>query len=1152
MHCFTPNINNFLFLSAVLLHSMIVQCVSLSSQQNVYVRPRNCTSESSSSVGSMNESYIEQSVSLETALLNLESNSTLVLLPGVHCIDNLHEVLKDLEYVSIRGESSETVRITCGSTVGLAFLSFYELSIENVTIDGCGNSNLKIRNFFNVLVNEKEIELFYTINMLNRNDIALMVGDCYNLHMSKVIIKNTRGLGLLGVNIIGHSELIELVLSHNTPFESSFSVGHVFTQERVGGGALFLYQDYDYNKIIRTNNTLLVRDSNFLYNSYSGSEIAYIAYNRIFSDRRENYYFLGAAGGLSIIMTQYYYRINVIVHNCLFQNNTAKYGSGMFVGKFAGVLDSHVVVTDSVLQQNGISGDLVGDPDYRCEGVGMSLLLDMSRPRLEYFQPSSFVASSTIHISRTLFKQNRASSAGALLIVSLYYPIAGSSGRDIVTVDDCMFVDNSAVRHSAIQALELKASFIQPGVHLILHDIKIINNSLILLNPDATKEQVSDTIQLVSINVTMCGQTNISNNDGSGMSLTGSGVLAFEGDILFSNNVASYGGGLRSESGWIIVITNNTSIRFSNNSASVYGGGIYANSLPGSCLLYWGRVSLYCFGEISLSCSDVLGSLNVSLSFDGNRSPLGSMIYGSSFENCPWAEHLRQTYALNSTNDTLVNILHQGNAFMFFDSSPNSAREVSTPTTTVSIEDKETSVLDIMPGHVFHLAVETLDEFDRFVPTVLSATSGTTEISRNHEGGVTAKIGNSDYYFLGEDPATHDIPLQVFGNPPQTSINISLVSVGSFAQSQFVVNLINCTDGYNYSGESCVCDTRIEASQLNCTDEGNFLVPTGVWIGRGPDDSLLVASCNFDYCLQGERTVSPTNFTTQCNAGYHRQGISCGECQTNYSLSFGSNRCQLCKNTELYLIFVIAVMGILVIAIICFLEITVSDGYLNGALFFSNVVSVYIPIFINGTVVNGTDIMGLFFLSSWLNLGLGFVSCFFDGMNALQRSTLNFIFPLYLYTLMAVIILFASKSRRFAAALSRRSFSPMKLFATLLVMTYGSLLQNCIEILGFNVVSTFNSNILYLWRSDSNQEMFRQFHIPLGIVAIILLIFFIIPAPLILICPVLQVKALKKYVPLYDAFWAPFKPKYRFWVGLRLLLRVFPLLFAYFFIFPFN
>ena len=76
------------------------------------------------------------------------------------------------------------------------------------------------------------------------------------------------------------------------------------------------------------------------------------------------------------------------------------------------------------------------------------------------------------------------------------------------------------------------------------------------------------------------------------------------------------------------------------------------------------------------------------------------------------------------------------------------------------------------------------------------------------------------------------------------------------------------------------------------------------------------------------------------------------------------------------------------------------------------------------------------------------------------------------------------------------------------------------------------------WFTDANQEYFTGYHIPLVLIAAVLMVVYVIPFPFLMLFPKLFYCYVKKLVPFYDALWAPYKLKYRFWLGVRLIIRL--------------
>ena len=117
----------------------------------------------------------------------------------------------------------------------------------------------------------------------------------------------------------------------------------------------------------------------------------------------------------------------------------------------------------------------------------------------------------------------------------------------------------------------------------------------------------------------------------------------------------------------------------------------------------------------------------------------------------------------------------------------------------------------------------------------------------------------------------------------------------------------------------------------------------------------------------------------------------------------GSNRCSDCTNTSTYITISLAILmmlaGIALLLLIKLFNLTISDGSINGLLFYAYIVklneSVYFP---QGSV----PVISQFI--AWINLDLGFEYCFINGLDGYWKMWLQFVFPLYLWSFVIVII----------------------------------------------------------------------------------------------------------------------------------------------------
>ena len=163
--------------------------------------------------------------------------------------------------------------------------------------------------------------------------------------------------------------------------------------------------------------------------------------------------------------------------------------------------------------------------------------------------------------------------------------------------------------------------------------------------------------------------------------------------------------------------------------------------------------------------------------------------------------------------------------------------------------------------------------------------------------------------------------------------------------------------------------------------------------------------CPLHYCKLGNKTIDiGRDPNKQCAS--NRTGILCGACMENFSLAIGSTPCIECPNshnTSLLLIF--AAGGILLVLLILALNLTVTQGLINGLIFNANVVWAYKLVLFPSETQGSIVLHFLQAFVAWLNLDFGIETCFFVGLNAYWKTWLQFLFPFYIWTIAGVIII---------------------------------------------------------------------------------------------------------------------------------------------------
>ena len=1119
--------------AALTLLACLYLSASVSQAAPVKVSPQNCTRERDDGGTTLN-SLISGG--------NVKSDTFYLLLPGTHCLTDFAYV-QNLENVTFSGNIShrDKVAVTCEVGVGLAFLNLTSLTLEGFTVVGCGAKGNSLDRFQEEL--ENTTNFFYDLH--STDTIAVAAGIVSDFTVSSVEVTATAGLGLLVVGPRGSTVVENSIFSTNHPSFcyrlplDDFSNINTTENNQVGGGAYFIFVDFKNLENVTTS--LQIRDTEFMNNSYCGLS-AYIAV----TDRNEKLveklgYSLGAGGGLSLILAQSLYTAEVTVTSALFQNNTSLLGGGAYLAIFEGATGNNISFTDCNFNRNGLTGDLDSN-QLPTHGPGFYIIRDLSPPgRKGVSIFSTQTQKNSITLRRCRLTGNRGSYSAAVDIYSHYMTKVG----DTVTLDTCTLSDNEAILGAAMHIVEMKQSGLQPGMNIVLRNTTIRYNKIYSEdytgNIPSSKLEASAVVEFQGVNVTFEGDKNVISDNSAAAIRSVSSVMNFYDTTLLRNNSGSFGGGVSLIASSYIVLMNNSHLILENNSAVVEGGAVYVDLLAFSsdidyhdCFLFFEQVDTICF-EQDL-CPNIK-ALNFTLEMNYNTAPLGSLIFGSTLDTCPWSMQLREMYNRSHVLDVMY--LDLNDSFRF-SSDPTTVSAVTTPTNRLTIHSSRQ--LSYSPGELFYLNVSGYDHLNQSLPVLISS-----KPSPGHPN-ISSILGFSNFSFLdiaSEDQYGDLVPIIVTGAENMTNITVYLYATDSYSHVGFQLNLTGCRPGFEYRNSSCRCeDGLLNHSDVHCNSTSMSLTASNnKWVGPGPKNSFIVSDCVSDFCSPGERQVKPPDFDLLCHHEYHRGGILCGQCANGYSMQLGSHSCNDCQNNNgLSLIVLFAFGGVIIMFAILFLHITVSEGYLNSILFYTNVLSIYIPI-LNTSSRNSA----IFVVVAWFNLDFGIEQCFYNGMTTLDRVALTLVFPFYLLLLMIIVTLLSKKSRLLSRFFSRAKFSAAKLFATIVLMSYATMLEVCLELLSPISLHSVDGNYYLRWRSDPNQDYFQGLHKFLVILACFILLVVVLPPPIVLMFPgiAFSTRLGVKIKPVLDAFWAPFKTKFRFFVGLRLLLRVIPYTTAY-------
>ena len=273
---------------------------------------------------------------------------------------------------------------------------------------------------------------------------------------------------------------------------------------------------------------------------------------------------------------------------------------------------------------------------------------------------------------------------------------------------------------------------------------------------------------------------------------------------------------------------------------------------------------------------------------------------------------------------------------------------------------------------------------------------------------------------------------------------------------------------------------------------------------------------------------------------YQREGTLCGRCSEGLSVVFGSTECRHCSNTWIASISIYLVAGPLLIYLLYALRLTLTTGTLNGIIFYAQAANCGL---INGLRLhyynNNSSIKGLsgltIFILNVLNLEPGIPLCFYNGMTELWKTGLNFFFPLYYLTIVAVLIILCHFSPRLS---NRIAHSSVQVLVTVVHLSFSSLLIQLINVMTSAEVYTSN-DIHRVWYLDGNVKYGGHSHRTLMIVTLIIVPGLLLPYVFLLLFakPLRPLVCTNKYLrPLLEAIHAPYKEGKQYWFTLRLLL----------------
>ena len=886
------------------------------------------------------------------------------------------------------------------------------------------------------------------------------------------------------------------------------------------------------------------------HTTYLHIESSYFLHGNNTSKKHRYYYYYPSATGLTLLISCP--AITVNINNITVSGNQAENGGNLAI-KFMYFIGSYY--------DGRLPSIVINNSRIACGMAhrGGGLRVWSMSARASKTKVNGSCKHYILHISNTQFVSNYAQAAGGALYISHYQTKHIDDTTRQILIENCTFNGNTVSpsgEGAAMEIIKIKIlgfiSSVSSHLALMFQNCSFYNNSLL------QGIFIGATVNIYSMERVNFKDCNFTKNNNTAISLLDSN-LVLEGLILFEGNCAIKGGALRFGENSLMYIRKNTRVMFRNNHVKEAGGAIYAQQ-------HYLESSPPCFFQPVAPDFTYISDLKpwMSLTFDNNTADYaGDGLYGGKINYCYTYLHFKN-YLNHSSYHHSSEIF---NTIFNFTQQPGISNISSDPYGVCLCNESghmNCSIKSIMfprsiySGEMFNISAAAVGQGSGVAPATIIAT---VTRSQNISQPIKQYLNTSSRcvtltYVLHSEHKVETIELTV-KQPgagifydyryPSPTVTVSLTSP--------------CPWGFTlqHNPHYCDCNPLLVKQMISCNIGNHETIQrvAPVWIGCGnitikSNNSALATRfadadndqctcqgvivhlpCPYDYCVLKNVNISWSTTDKQC--AFNRTGILCGECPDGLSLVLGSSKCLHCSNLYLLLVIAFALAGLILVIFLIVCNLTVSEGMINGLVFYANVVhrnrSIYFP---------STDANPLAVFIAWLNLDLGIETCFYNGMDAYTKAWLQFVFPVYIW-LIAGLIIILSRRYRIAARISGRN--AVKVLATLFLLSVAKLVRAIITVLTYTSIHYSETVRVSVWLPDANIRYLQGIHIPLFINAVVFLALVLCYILVLTFIQCLQMKSdtlpllwVNKLKPLFDAYTGPFKGRYRFWPGFLLLL----------------
>ena len=998
--------------------------------------------------------------SLEEYLCNgtLNSNTTLVLSAGEHHIPPGRSCrVSNLTNIGISGVAAELTTVQCHGDGGFEFAAVTNLTIQNVTFLGCGQTR-------------DDIEGLY--GLLEPTRVVLLLKSVVHVSLVQVSVNQFTGIGLYGCELTdaflnevefsgcysncsgavfyqaqsqtsGESTLrvdacnfTDLVYKYNWIQYSNLHLSYIsagltlWNQGVVVNNSLFSNNSAQLGSALigigsdcQLTNTTVVSNFNSgsdLLLSYSAVlitgdqwSLSIITVNILESVFRSN-----VGGAIAV----YSIAVTVAITRCLFYNNSANYGGAMSAigksgtitvsqshfynnkavigGALAYYLEGRATIRNSSFESNNASQ--LGGAIYvinleRIDVIGTEFKNNSADATGGGIVAYNFI-DSTLAINNCTFTGNSAKFGGAIFKFQLSNAFMGNTENG-VTVLKSNFSSNDAFVGAAIYAGSFDDTYSQKTFSLNLSGVLVCNNRCNSCRIDPDKDIQGATIYANQVNNIDVSESEFYSNSPNGAIEIRGGKLHFYGTITFKGNTGDDGGAVSLAQNSKLYFHENCYVMFIENNATRVGGAIYVDGDSRQSSTLSRIINNNTTYSFSLCSIQFVGNNAKTLFSNNTAQEAGNSVYATPIYNC-W---LQQSYSPPSLDDymRLFGIRERNEIASFPVTVEFGPSDCEQGTKCNYSSDGRLNIISY-PGKAIRFRTRALDLANVSSPSLVYAT-----MSSDLQFKVWLGIQE---YVSWVNKTNSTLEYHVYG-PENTRFDLLLSTSRGNVPKIVSVTLLPCGLGFSHNADNslCVCSKPYQnAPGVSCNIADGTLSRTTQWLGVYNDTSALVRTCPFMYCRENGKD-NFTNLTSEMLRNYvicsgNRTGPLCGKCKEGFSLGFGSSNCvDYCAKTWLAYILLYSAMGPILVIFLFVLNLTVTQGTLYGLIFYANVVIGNRDVLLSNSM---QSVAAVFYI---ITLDLGFIGqqplCFLANMDQVTKTGLQFVFPVYLVLIVCVVYL---------------------------------------------------------------------------------------------------------------------------------------------------